>query len=78
MVAPGNFWRHSATAEVVPGLALMKRKVAAIFAADIAGYSRSQHPSGSSRLFDSRVAKARCRIEMSATLVGSAQTRRAH
>src|SRR6476661_6059686 len=40
MVAPGNFWRHSATAEVVPGLALIKRKIAAIFAADIAGYSR--------------------------------------
>src|SRR6202795_3642572 len=40
MVAQGNFWRHSAAADCGPGLALMKRKIAAIFAADIAGYSR--------------------------------------
>src|SRR3954467_10705846 len=40
MVAPGNFWRHSAAAEAGPGAAFMKRKIAAIFAADIAGYSR--------------------------------------
>src|SRR6202022_1231967 len=40
LVAPGNVWRHSAAAENRPGLALMKRKIAAIFAADIAGYSR--------------------------------------
>src|SRR6266704_3126278 len=57
MVAPGNFWRHSAAPEHDPekwvpvfrqdhaqdpgsGLLSMKRKIAAIFAADIAGYSR--------------------------------------
>src|SRR5260370_41451783 len=40
MVALGNFWRHSAPADGCPGRALMKRKIAAIFAADIAGYSR--------------------------------------
>src|SRR5713101_6740638 len=40
MVALGNFWRHSAPADCGPGLAFMKRKIAAIFAADIAGYSR--------------------------------------
>src|ERR1700738_1324678 len=40
MVAPGNFWRHSAAADADPGLVRMKRKIAAIFAADIAGYSR--------------------------------------
>src|ERR1700682_1168764 len=40
MVAQGNFWRHSAAADCGPGLAFMKRKIAAIFAADIAGYSR--------------------------------------
>src|SRR4051794_27186457 len=40
MVAPGNFWRHSATADAGSGLGVMKRKIAAIFAADIAGYSR--------------------------------------
>src|SRR3954463_6401470 len=40
MVAPGNFWRHSAAPDRGPGLAFMKRKIAAIFAADIAGYSR--------------------------------------
>ena len=39
-VAPVNFWRHSATNNRGPGLAFMKRKIAAIFAADIAGYSR--------------------------------------
>jgi class 3 adenylate cyclase len=39
MVAPGNFCRHSA-AHCGSGLLLMKRKIAAIFAADIAGYSR--------------------------------------
>src|SRR5260370_31676878 len=37
---PGNFRRDSAAAECWPGLAFMKRKIAAIFAADIAGYSR--------------------------------------
>src|SRR5258708_16184522 len=40
MVALGNFWRHSAAADGGPGVALRKRKIAAIFAADIAGYSR--------------------------------------
>ena len=40
MVAPGTFWRHSAGADCCPGLPFMKRKIAAIFAADIAGYSR--------------------------------------
>ena len=40
MVAPGNFWRHSAAPDRGPGLLSMKRKIAAIFAADIAGYSR--------------------------------------
>jgi class 3 adenylate cyclase len=40
LVAPGNVWRHSAAAENRPGLDFMKRKIAAIFAADIAGYSR--------------------------------------
>src|SRR5258708_9018681 len=40
MVAQGNFWRHSAAADCGPGLTFMKRKIAAIFAADIAGYSR--------------------------------------
>src|SRR5258706_13177890 len=40
MVARGNFWRHSAAAGCGPGLAFMKRKIAAIFAADIASYSR--------------------------------------
>ena len=35
-----RFRRHSATTERAPGLAFMKRKIAAIFAADIAGYSR--------------------------------------
>src|SRR5260221_11729399 len=40
MVAPGNVWRHSAAADAGPGLVFMKRKIAAIFAADIAGYSR--------------------------------------
>src|ERR1043165_9552800 len=40
MVAPGNFWRHSAPPDRGSGLFSMKRKIAAIFAADIAGYSR--------------------------------------
>jgi adenylate cyclase len=40
MVAPGNFWRHSAAPDRGSGLLSMKRKIAAIFAADIAGYSR--------------------------------------
>src|SRR5258708_9404760 len=40
MVAQGNFWRHSAAADCGPGLTSMKRKIAAILAADIAGYSR--------------------------------------
>src|SRR5882724_9994537 len=40
MVAPGNFWRHSAAAGFYPRLLFMKRKIAAIFAADIVGYSR--------------------------------------
>src|ERR1700740_2516057 len=40
LVAPGSVWRHSARHIWVPGLVLMKRKIAAIFAADIAGYSR--------------------------------------
>jgi adenylate cyclase len=39
-VAPVNFWLHSATNHRGPGPAFMKRKIAAIFAADIAGYSR--------------------------------------
>ena len=39
-VAPVNLWRHSATNLRGPGPAFMKRKIAAIFAADIAGYSR--------------------------------------
>ena len=40
MVAPADVWRHSAAADAGPGLVFMKRKIAAIFAADIAGYSR--------------------------------------
>src|SRR5258708_8847371 len=40
MVALGNFWRHSAAADGGPGVFFMKRKIAAIFAPDIAGYSR--------------------------------------
>lgn len=40
LVAPASVWRHSARYIWVPGLVLMKRKIAAIFAADIAGYSR--------------------------------------
>src|SRR5437762_10353904 len=40
MVAPGNFRRHSEAAGSGSGLDFMKRKIAAIFAADIAGYSR--------------------------------------
>jgi adenylate cyclase len=40
MVAPGSFWRHSAAPDRGSGLLSMKRKIAAIFAADIAGYSR--------------------------------------
>ena len=40
MVAPGNFWRHSPAPDRGSGLLFMKRKIAAIFAADIAGYSR--------------------------------------
>src|ERR1700746_235893 len=39
-VARAAFWRHSADADGCPGLDFMKRKIAAIFAADIAGYSR--------------------------------------
>src|SRR6188474_1002993 len=40
MVAPGNIWRHAAAPDRGSGLLSMKRKIAAIFAADIAGYSR--------------------------------------
>src|SRR4029079_1678980 len=40
MVAPANFRRHSAPPDRGSGLLSMKRKIAAIFAADIAGYSR--------------------------------------
>src|SRR5713101_4191150 len=39
-VAPCAFRRHSAAIDGCPGLDFMKRKIAAIFAADIAGYSR--------------------------------------
>ncbi|MGY3441805.1 class 3 adenylate cyclase [Bradyrhizobium sp. USDA 4473] len=39
-IAPASVWRHAARHIRVPGLVLMKRKIAAIFAADIAGYSR--------------------------------------
>src|SRR6266852_849668 len=39
-VAPCAFRRHSAAIDGCPGRDFMKRKIAAIFAADIAGYSR--------------------------------------
>src|SRR5216684_1616153 len=39
-VAPCAFRRHSAAIDGCPRLGFMKRKIAAIFAADIAGYSR--------------------------------------
>src|SRR6201992_1806834 len=39
-VAPLRPRRHAVPAERGPGLVFMKRKIAAIFAADIAGYSR--------------------------------------
>src|SRR5450631_4262152 len=39
-VAPCAFQRHSAAIDGCPGPTVMKRKIAAIFAADIAGYSR--------------------------------------
>ena len=39
-VAPCAFQRHSTAIRWLPGAGLMKRKIAAIFVADIAGYSR--------------------------------------